>query len=301
LPVLEHLDTERRNPATERIDALPTQELLRIINEEDQRVATAVRDQIPAIARAVDAITERFQRGGRLFYLGAGTSGRLGVLDAAECPPTFGVAHDRIQALIAGGERAVFRAVEASEDQREAGQEDLRARDFRAQDALVGISASGRTPYVLGGISYARSLGALTVGLTSNPGSELARQVDIPIAPLTGPEVITGSTRMKSGTAQKLVLNMLSTGVMVRMGYVFGNLMVNLQLNNAKLLDRALRIIQEAAGCGRERAEEAFAASGKNVRVAILMAKYKLDCGSARQRLEDAGDNLGKALDPGTP
>lgn len=294
--MLEDLLTEQRNPASERIDAQSTRELLEIVNQEDQKVAPAVREQIPQIAAAVDAIVERFQRGGRLFYVGAGTSGRLGALDAAECPPTFGVSPDRVQALLAGGEAAMFRATEASEDRYEAGESDLRHRDFRPEDALVGISASGRTPYVLGGIAYARSLGALTIGLSCDPDSQLARQVNISIAPVVGPEVIAGSTRMKSGTAQKLVLNMLSTGVMVRMGYVLGNLMVDLQLKSEKLIERGRRIVAQVAGCSLERAAQALEESGNNVRIAIVMAKFNIDRASARQRLVGAGHDLWQAV-----
>lgn len=296
--MLKDLVTEQPNPASEHIDQLPTGELLRVINREDQQVALAVASEIPTITRAVEAILERFQHGGRLFYIGAGTSGRLGVLDAAECPPTFGIRPDRIQGVIAGGPQALFRAIEASEDRREAAEEDLRDHGLQGHDAVMGISASGRTPYVLGGVAYGRSLGALTIGLSSNPGSDLATQVDLSIAPITGPEVVTGSTRMKSGTAQKLVLNMVSTALMVKMGYVLGNLMVNVQLNSEKLVDRGRRIVAEVSGCDLARAARALAAAGNNVRTAILMAKFDLDLAGARQRLERAGDNLWEALRP---
>jgi N-acetylmuramic acid 6-phosphate etherase len=300
LPVLERLLTEQRNPESERIDAVPTAELLHIINREDQTVALAVEREIPNIAAALDAIAERYQRGGRLFYVGAGTSGRLGVLDAAECPPTFGVAPERVQGVIAGGEAAVARATEASEDRPEAGAEDLKQRGVTADDAVIGITASGRTPYVLGAVDYAKSLGALTLGLTTNPDSELSSHVEIAIAPVVGPEVVTGSTRMKSGTAQKLVLNMISTGLMVKMGYVLGNLMVNVQPKNEKLQDRARRIVMEAAGCSSDEATRAIADAGKNVRLAIVMAKLQLDRAQAQKRLADAGDNLWQALGKGT-
>jgi N-acetylmuramic acid 6-phosphate etherase len=299
LPVLERLLSEQRNPESERIDAVSTAELLAIINREDRKVALAVEREIPNIAAALDAIAERYQRGGRLFYIGAGTSGRLGVLDAAECPPTFGVAPDRVQGVLAGGEAAVARATEASEDHPEAGEADLKQRRFSATDSVIGISASGRTPYVLGAVDYARSLGALTVGLSTNPGSELAGRVDIAITPVVGPEVITGSTRLKSGTAQKLVLNMLSTGLMVKMGYVLGNLMVNVQLKNEKLLDRARRIVMEVSGCSSEEALQALAGSGRNARLAIVMAKHRIDRTESEKRLAAAGDNLWRALDAG--
>lgn len=294
--MLEHLRTELRNPASERIDTASTAELLAIINAEDQKVASAVAAEIPKIARALDAIVERYQRGGRLFYIGAGTSGRLGVLDAAECPPTFGVAPDRIQALIAGGDAALRQAVEASEDRHGDGRRDLEQAGFGAGDALVGISASGRAPYVLGAIDHARSLGALTIGLATNPGGELARRVEISIAPDVGPEVIAGSTRMKSGTAQKLVLNMLSTGLMVRMGYVLGNLMINVQIKNEKLLDRGRRIVAEVAGCDAPRAAQALTQSGNRVRIAILMARFGIGANEAEQRLAGSGGRLSTAL-----
>jgi N-acetylmuramic acid 6-phosphate etherase len=296
LAVLESLLTEQRNPASDRIDAVSTAELLAIINREDQKVALAVEREIPHIAAALDAIVERYQRGGRLFYVGAGTSGRLGVLDAAECPPTFGVEPDRVQGVIAGGEAAVVRATEASEDHPAAGAADLKQRGVTANDAVVGITASGRTPYVLGAVDYARSLGALTIGLSTNPGSELAGRVDIAITPVVGPEVITGSTRLKSGTAQKLVLNMISTGLMVKVGYVLGNLMVNVQLKNEKLVDRARRIVMEVTGCSSEDALRTLDGSGRKVRLAIVMAKFRIGREQAEKRLAEAGDNLWRAL-----
>ena len=273
--MLENLLTEQPNPASASIDALATEDMLRIINAEDRKVADAVAGEIPAIARAVDAIVASFRQGGRLFYIGAGTSGRLGVLDASECPPTFGVPAGMVQGIIAGGEPALSRATEASEDDPASGARDLAARGFTARDALVGIAASGRTPYVLGAIAEAKRLGAVTVGISCTPDSELARAVAIPIAPLVGPEVIAGSTRLKAGTAQKLVLNMLSTGAFIRMGYVYGNLMVNVQPTNAKLADRARRIVAQAAGVSGELAGEWLDAAGGNVRAAILMALAK--------------------------
>jgi len=294
--VLKDLPTEQRNPSSAQIDRLPTAELLRVINHEDEKIASAVAVEIPRIAQAVDGITSRFSKGGRLFYLGAGTSGRLGVLDAAECPPTFGIAPDRVQAVMAGGEAAVFRAIEGAEDRAETAEADLRAKGLRPIDAVVGISASGRTPYVLGGLAFARSLGALTVGVTSNPGAELAASVEILIAPVTGPEVITGSTRMKSGTAQKLVLNMISTALMVKMGYVLGNLMVNVQLKSGKLVDRGRRIVAEVAGCTPEQAAQTLSAAGNDVRLAIVMAKLGLDVSAAEEKLARAGDNLSEAI-----
>src|SRR5579872_6189782 len=238
MPELASLTTETRNPRSTHIDELPTLEMLTVINDEDATVATAVRAELPHIARAVDAIAERFTRGGRLFYIGAGTSGRLGVLDASECPPTFSVPPDLVQGLIAGGDRALRLSSEHSEDSREEGARDLAAAGFAADskpDTLVGIAASGRTPYVLGALDYARQRDALTIGLSCVPNSALAQAAEIAITPATGPEVLTGSTRLKAGTATKLVLNMLSTGVMVRTGLTYGNLMVNVQPTNAKL------------------------------------------------------------------
>lgn len=247
--------------------------MLRVINAEDRKVAEAVERVIPAIALAVDAIAAAFQRGGRLFYIGAGTSGRLGVLDASECPPTFGVAPDLVQGIIAGGDAALSRATETTEDDPAMGARDLAVRGFTSNDALAGIAASGRTPYVLGAIAEAKRLGATTVGVSCTPDSELARAVDIAITPLVGPEVITGSTRMKAGTAQKLVLNMLTTGAFVRMGYVYGNLMVNVQPKNSKLRDRARRIIAQAAGVSYERAGELLVEAGDSVPAAIRKAR----------------------------
>jgi N-acetylmuramic acid 6-phosphate etherase len=258
-------------------------------------VADAVASEIPAIARAVDAIVASFRQGGRLFYIGAGTSGRLGVLDASECPPTFGVPAAMVQGIIAGGAPALSRATEASEDDPASGARDLSASGFTARDALVGIAASGRTPYVLGAIAEAQRLGAVTVGISCTPDSELARAVAIPITPLVGPEVIAGSTRLKAGTAQKLVLNMLSTGAFIRMGYVYGNLMVNVQPTNAKLADRARRIVAQAAGVSGERAGEWLDAAGGNVRTAILMGADGIGREEAERRLAAAGGRLREA------
>jgi len=267
--VLEKLLTEQPNPASASIDALPTEQVLGVINAEDQKVAAAVEREIPAIARAVDAIVAAFQRGGRLFYIGAGSSGRLGVLDAAECPPTFNVPPDLVQGIIAGGESALSRATETTEDDPAIGTCDLQARGFRATDVLCGIAASGRTPYVLGAIDEANRLDALTIGISCTPDSELARRVKIAITPLPGPEAIAGSTRLKAGTATKLVLNMLTTGAFIRSGYVWSNLMVNVQPKNSKLLDRAKRIIGTATGVSYEEAGRMLAAAGNNVRAAI--------------------------------
>jgi N-acetylmuramic acid 6-phosphate etherase len=294
--MLDKLLTEQQNPASENIDLLPTGEMLRIINEEDAKVAPAVALEIPQIARAVDAIARAIQEGGRLFYIGAGTSGRLGVLDASECPPTFSVSPDVVQGIIAGGEAALSRATEASEDDPQSGIRDLTGRGFTPKDVLVGIAASGRTPYVLGAIQYAHGLGALTVGISCTPDSELARMVDIPITPLPGPEIVTGSTRLKAGTATKLVLNMLSTGVMIRLGYVFGNLMVNVQPRNEKLVNRARRIIAKAGRVDYDRAGELLESSGGSVRTAIVMARLQLSREDAERRLAKAGGRVSAAL-----
>jgi N-acetylmuramic acid 6-phosphate etherase len=293
---LDRLLTEQQNPASASIDTLPTADMLRVINAEDQKVAAAVGLVIPAIARAVDAAVHALENGGRLFYIGAGTSGRLGVLDASECPPTFSVSPDKVQGIIAGGEPALSRATETTEDDPAIGKRDLLARGFTASDVLVGIAASGRTPYVLGAIAEAKRMGAVTVGISCTPDSELAAAVDIAITPLVGPEVVTGSTRMKSGTAQKLVLNMLSTGLFVRLGYVYGNLMVNVQPKNTKLVDRARRIIAQAAGVSYERAGELLVDAGNSVRAAILMAKTGAGREDAERRLAAAGGRISKAL-----
>jgi N-acetylmuramic acid 6-phosphate etherase len=294
--VLGNLLTEQTNPASASIDALPTEEVLRIVNAEDRKVAEAVEREIPAIALAVDAIVAAFERGGRLFYIGAGTSGRLGVLDAAEIPPTFSAPAEMVQGIIAGGEAALSRATETTEDNPALGVNDLRARGFTGSDVLVGIAASGRTPYVLGAVAEAHRLGAVTVGISCTPESELARAADIAITPLVGPEVVAGSTRMKAGTAQKLVLNMLSTGAFVRLGFVYGNLMVNVQPKNRKLVDRARRIVAQASGISCERAGELLAEAGDNVRTAIVMAKAGVGIEEAERRLAAAGGRVRKAL-----
>ena len=295
---LANLLTETRNAASAKIDSLPTELMLHIINDEDYTISDRVRDQIPNIARAVDAIHARVAKGGRLYYMGAGTSGRLGVLDASECPPTFGVPRDLVQGIIAGGDPALRVSKEGAEDSREQGGIDLLANGFNqspGQDVLVGIAASGRTPYVLGAMETAKQHGCLTIGLSCVPGSPVETAADIAITPATGAEAITGSTRMKAGTATKMVLNMLSTGLMVRLGYVYGNLMVNVQPTNEKLVDRAERIIAEATGV-----DEAQAASllkqGGSVSTAIVMQKRTLSRTDAEKALRDAGGSLRRAL-----
>src|SRR5437588_4289810 len=244
--------TEQENPRTQQISSLSTADIVRLMNDADAGVAKAVAEVLGDVASAVDQIVKRMQRGGHLFYIGTGTSGRLGVLDAAECPPTFGVSPELVQAIIAGGYDACYRAVEASEDDAEAGARDLDARGFTEQDALVGIAASGRTPYTVGAVGHARRLGALTIAITCAPDSPLSAAAEISIVPVVGPEVITGSTRLKAGTAQKMILNMISTATMIRLGYVTGNRMTNVQTRNVKLRARAQRILQLEAGLNEE-------------------------------------------------
>jgi N-acetylmuramic acid 6-phosphate etherase len=298
---LAQLITETRNPATNHLDELPTLDMLALINSEDAKVAEAVRLELPSIAHAIDATAARFQQGGRLFYIGAGTSGRLGVLDASECPPTFSVPSDLVQGIIAGGDPALRLSSEHSEDSPDGGARDLEQAGFardRHPDTVVGIAASGRTPYVLGALAWAKSQGCLTIGLSCVPHSALALAADIAITPVTGPEVITGSTRMKAGTATKLVLNMLSTGVMVRTGATYGNLMVNVRPTNAKLVDRAQRIIAEAVGCTSEQAADLLRASGNDVKTAIVMARLNLSRTDAESALYRAGGILARVLHP---
>jgi N-acetylmuramic acid 6-phosphate etherase len=289
--------TEQSHPASARIGELETVEMLKIMNTADAEIAAAVALEIPRIAAAVDAIADRIERGGHLAYIGAGTSGRLGVLDASECPPTFNVSPDLVRGIIAGGGSALSRATEASEDDREAGVRDLLASGFGPGDALIGIAASGGTPYVLGAVEAARKMGALTGGISCTPDSELSRAVDFPMEPKPGAEVLTGSTRLRAGTATKMVLNMISTGVMIRLGYVYGNLMVNVQPTNKKLEDRARRIIEEAAGVTGERAAELLEQSGRSVRTAIVMEKKKVSRAQAEEKLRVARGRIIKALE----
>ena len=293
---LTKLTTEQRNPATMHIDALPTLDMLTIINKNDQTVPLAVAKELPAIARAVDTITSRLRAGGRLFYLGAGTSGRLGILDAVECPPTYSTSPELVQGLIAGGTPAIFRAKEGAEDEPRLAQADLKEAGFTARDVLVGIAASGRTPYVLGGLEYARQLGAATISLSCSAGSKIADCADIAITPITGPEVITGSTRMKAGTAQKLVLNMLSTGAMIKLGKVYSNLMVDVKTSNKKLEERARRIVMEACGCSREEAVTALRDASGQTKLAILLQLTGCTPEEGRQLLHQSDGQLGILL-----
>ncbi len=296
--MLERLLTEQANPVSRGIDSKSTAEILAIMNAEDHAIAPAVALEIPQIALAVDAIVSAFRRGGRLFYIGAGTSGRLGVLDASECPPTFGVSREMVQGIIAGGETALSRATEASEDDPSTGESDLLRRGFAATDVLCGIAASGRTPYVLGAVAAARRMGAVTVGVSCTPDSELARAVSIPITPLPGPEILAGSTRLRAGTATKLVLNMLTTAAMIRMGFAYGNLMVNVQPRNAKLLARARRIVAGAAEIDLAEAARLLEASGGLVKTAIVMSRARLSREAANSLLERRGGSVSAALAP---
>ena len=293
---LQKIDTEQRNERTMNIDTLSTLEMLEVINEEDHKVPEAVRLTLPEIARAVDVIYENMRRGGRLIYCGAGTSGRLGVLDAAECPPTYGVDPGLVVGLIAGGPSAFIKAVEGAEDSAALGAKDLKALDFSPKDVLVGIAASGRTPYVLGAMAYAREKGAPVIALTCCRDSELSRAADITIAPLPGPEVITGSSRMKSGTAQKLVLNMLSTAVMVKMGKVYGNLMVDVKASNEKLYQRAVSIVRTVTGAEEAAAKEALQNCAYSCKTAIVMLLLHLDAEEANRVLEAADGRIAQAI-----
>lgn len=290
------LITEQVNPETVGIDEVSTLDLVRLINEQDRRVADAVAEQLPRIAAAIDAIVERWQQGGRLFYVGTGTSGRLGVLDAVECPPTFGISPDRVQAIIAGGYEACWQAIEVAEDDPEAGAQAIIERGIAAHDAVVGIAASGRTPFTLGAVRQAKALGALTIGIACNPEPELATVAHICITPIVGPEVIAGSTRLKAGTAQKMVLNMLSTGVMIRLGYTYDNLMANLQLKNDKLRQRACSILQAQFGVSREEAINLLNIAQWDLKVAFVMRQAQVTADQARDALAKSNNSIKRAL-----
>lgn len=277
--------TESRNPNSEQIDNLSTIDMLRVINNEDQKVALAVEKELAHIASAVDAISQAFMHGGRLIYSGAGTSGRLGILDASECPPTFGTKPEMVMGLIAGGHAAIFKAVENAEDNALLGAEDLKAIQFNSHDILVGIAASGRTPYVIGGLEYANQLGATTIAISCNPDSVMAKIATIAITPIVGAEVITGSSRMKAGTAQKLVLNMLTTGSMIKIGKVYSNLMVDVEATNKKLIERQINIVMQATECSREQAELALSECDRHCKTAIVMILTQLDAVAAKALL----------------
>ena len=280
--------TEQENPNTAGIDKVSTLDALRLINAEDMLVAAAIEKVLPQIADATARIVERLQNGGRLFYIGTGTSGRLGVLDASEIPPTYGVSYDLVQGIIAGGYDALHKATEASEDNAEAGIEDLKARGLMATDAVVGIAASGRTPYTIGAVAYARSIGCFTAAIVCNPESAITKAVDIAIVPVVGPEAITGSTRMKAGTAQKLVLNMISTVAMIRLGYVHGNRMTNMKSSNVKLKDRGMRILMSETGLDEAGAGDLLNKADGDLRVALVMFRGNADRGKAENALSDA-------------
>lgn len=288
---IKNLVTEARNPASEDIDSKSTEEILRIINGEDHTIPPIIEKEIPYIAKAVDILVDAFKKGGRLFYIGAGTSGRLGVLDAAECPPTFGTNPEMIQGIIAGGERALVRAQEGSEDLAEKGASDLMDRGFTQKDVACGIAASYRTPYVLGAVKNARQIGAKTIYVTCNPRNEIKVDVDVAICPVVGPEVVMGSTRMKAGTATKLVLNMLTTTSMIRLGKVYGNMMVDLQMNSRKLEERSKRTVMMITGVDYEQAVDVLRKAGGHVKTALVMILANVDANEARQRLE-AGDGF---------
>ena len=293
---LDRLVSEGRNPDTMGIDLLPTSDILRKINQEDKTVPVAVEKVIPEITQAVDRIVTAFRKGARLIYMGAGTSGRLGVLDASECPPTFGVPEDMVIGLIAGGADALMRSMEGAEDRPQDGARDLRTVALTADDVVVGIAVSGRTPYVIGGLAYAKQIGATTVALSCNTTSVIAGMADIAISPVVGPEVLTGSTRLKSGTAQKLVLNMLTTASMIRIGKSYQNLMVDVHPSNGKLFARAARIVMQATGCTAEEARAALDRTGDDVKLAILITMTGMELEEARKALHEADGFLRKAI-----
>ena len=293
---LEKLTTESRNQNTLNIDKVSTLEMVKMINNEDKKVAEAVEAELPRIAEAIDEIAIRMNKGGRLIYIGAGTSGRLGILDASECPPTYGVSEELVQGVIAGGHEAIFRAKEGAEDSKELAVEDLKNKKITENDIIVGLAASGRTPYVIGGLEYANEVGAMTIAITCNAGSEVSKAAKISIAPVVGPEVVTGSTRLKSGTAQKLVLNMLSTGAMIKLGKVYGNLMVDVRATNEKLVERAKKIVCEATGVTREEAGKYLEETNSDVKLSIFMILSKLEKEEARKVLEKNKGYIAEAL-----
>jgi N-acetylmuramic acid 6-phosphate etherase len=296
LQTLSTLITEQRNPNSMHVDSLSALEIVQLMNEEDKQVPLAIEKCLPQIAQAVECIVAAFQQGGRLVYIGAGTSGRLGVLDASECPPTFGVSPEMVKGIIAGGERALRHPIEGAEDSKAQAVVDLQTIQFSSKDVLVGIAASGRTPYVIGALEYAKSLGSVTVSIASNPNSAMANIVDIAIDTVVGPEVLTGSSRLKSGTAQKLVLNMLTTASMILMGKCYQNLMVDVQANNEKLKARAIRIVMQATDCDKALAEETLKQADQNAKLAIMMILSGLDRAQAEALLEKHQGKLQLAL-----
>ena len=296
LQTLSTLITEQRNPNSMHVDSLSALEIVQLMNEEDKQVPLAIEKCLPQIAQAVECIVAAFQQGGRLVYIGAGTSGRLGVLDASECPPTFGVSPEMVKGIIAGGERALRHPIEGAEDSKEQAVIDLQTIQFSSKDVLVGIAASGRTPYVIGALEYAKNLGSVTVSIASNPNSAMANIVDIAIDTVVGPEVLTGSSRLKSGTAQKLVLNMLTTASMILMGKCYQNLMVDVQASNEKLKARAIRIVMQATDCDKALAEETLKQADQNAKLAIMMILSGLDRAQAEALLEKHQGKLQLAL-----
>ncbi|MBG2803318.1 N-acetylmuramic acid 6-phosphate etherase [Proteus sp. WDL240414] len=294
---LSNLVTESRNHNSENIDTLSTFDMLKVINNEDKKVPLAVEKALPEIAQLVDKVAIAFSQGGRLIYCGAGTSGRLGILDASECPPTYGTPHDMVIGLIAGGHKAILQAVENAEDNIQLGEQDLRQLNFNEKDVLVGIAASGRTPYVIGALNYAKSLGATTGAISCNPESPIAQIADIAITPIVGAEVVTGSSRMKAGTAQKLILNMITTAAMIKIGKVFGNLMVDVEATNAKLVERQVRIVMQATECERAIAEQALSQCQRHCKTAILMILANVDAQQAAQMLNQNKGFIRKALE----
>ena len=296
LQTLSTLITEQRNPNSKHVDSLSALEIVQLMNEEDKQVPLAIKKCLPQIAQAVECIVAAFQQGGRLVYIGAGTSGRLGVLDASECPPTFGVSPEMVKGIIAGGERALRHPIEGAEDSKTQAVVDLQTIQFSSKDVLVGIAASGRTPYVIGALEYAKSLGSVTVSIASNPNSAMANIVDIAIDTIVGPEVLTGSSRLKSGTAQKLVLNMLTTASMILMGKCYQNLMVDVQASNEKLKARAIRIVMQATDCDQALAEETLKQADQNAKLAIMMILSGLDRAQAEALLEKHHGKLQLAL-----
>ncbi|MBU3092107.1 N-acetylmuramic acid 6-phosphate etherase [Clostridium sp. CF011] len=293
---LKKLTTESRNENTMDIDKISTLEMVKIINNEDKKVAEAVEKELPKIVEAIDCITLRMYKGGRLIYIGAGTSGRLGILDASECPPTYGISEELVQGIIAGGKQAMFSAKEGAEDSKELAVKDLKNKNITANDTIVGLAASGRTPYVIGGLEYANEIGALTISVTCNANSQVSKTSKISIEPVVGAEVVTGSTRLKSGTAQKLVLNMLSTGVMIKLGKVYGNLMVDVKSTNEKLVERAKLIICEATGVAIEEASEILNKTDFDVKLSIFMILSKLNKEEAKIILDENKGYIAKAL-----
>lgn len=298
---IQRLKTESQNPASTRLDTMSALEIARVINEEDRKVAAVIEGALPKVAEAIDAVARAIGSGGRLIYVGAGTSGRIAALDASECPPTFNVGYDKVQFVMAGGTKALWSATEASEDDADQGRKDIREKKPGKGDVVAGLAASGRTPYTVAAVEYARSKGATTIAITCNPGSPLGKAAEIEIVAEVGPETLSGSTRMKAGTAQKLICNMITTGAMARLGYVYGNLMINVHPKNAKLVERAIGILEKAAEVGTEQAAEALKAADNDVPVALIMLKTGVSKGDAQKRLKLANGNVRHAIESALP